>query len=320
MKAIICPRYGGPDVLTLVELDRPQPRPGELLIRIHATAVNSADWRIRKADPMMVRLFMGFSRPRQPILGVVFAGVVAGTGPGVTGFQVGDRVFGLSDQLMGTYAEYLAFPASGTLAPIPAQLSYAEAACLPFGGHTALHFLEQVDLKAGQHVMVYGAAGAVGTAVVQLAALAGAEVTAVCSSANVAMVSRLGARHVIDYTKTDPLPAAGRYDLIFETVNKAPAFALARGLKPGGTLILGSALVGGMLAAAVLSILGKKRVLTGEAKGRVEHLQQLAQLAARGQYQAVIDRTYPLAEMVQAHAYVEQGHKRGNVVIEVVPG
>lgn len=318
MKAIVCTRYGGPEVLQLADLPQPAPQAGEVLIRIHATAVNSADWRIRKADPFLVRLVFGLKRPRQPVLGLVLAGLVEATGSGVSRFQVGDRVFGLSERLMGTYAEYIALPEGSALALMPAGMDFHEAAALPFGGHTALHFLDQVDLKPGQEVMVYGASGAVGTAAVQLAAQAGAEVTAVCSTPNRDMVRRLGANQVIDYTQTDPTPAPGQYDLIFETVNKAPVFALAQGLKPGGTLILGSALAKGMLAAAWLSTFGKKRILTGEAKASPEHMSRLAQLAATGQYQAVIDRSYPLTEMAEAHAYVEQGHKRGNVVIKVV--
>ena len=320
MKAVTFSKYGPPEVLRLGELPRPEPQSGEVLVRIHATAVNSGDWRLRRADPFLVRLFFGLFKPRIKVLGSVFSGIVEAVGTGVSNYKAGDAVFGLSDKKFGAYAEYLAFPASDSMALKPQTLSHAEAASLVFGGHTALHFLRKAGLAKGQHILIYGASGAVGTSAVQLAKHFGARVTAVCSTDNVGWVRSLGADAVIDYTTTDISSLEGGYDMVYETVNKAPAPQMARLLTSGGVLILGAALLKGMLQGTIASMTSSIRVIGGVAKSSSGDLRFLGELASRGALKPVIDQTYALHEMAAAHAYVEKGHKKGNVVVLVTPG
>lgn len=320
MKAVTFSKYGPPEVLRLEELPRPEPQSGEVLVRIHATAVNSGDWRLRRADPFLVRLFFGLFKPRIKVLGSVFSGTVEAVGTGVSNYKAGDAVFGLSDKKFGAYAEYLAFPASDSMALKPQTLSHAEAASLVFGGHTALHFLRKAGLAKGQHILIYGASGAVGTSAVQLAKHFGARVTAVCSTDNVGWVRSLGADAVIDYTTTDISSLEGGYDMVYETVNKAPVPQMARLLTSGGVLILGAALLKGMLQGTIASMTSSIRVIGGVAKSSSGDLRFLGELASRGALKPVIDRTYALHEMAAAHAYVEKGHKKGNVVVLVTPG
>lgn len=320
MKAVTFSKYGPPEVLRLEELPRPEPQSGEVLVRIHATAVNSGDWRLRRADPFLVRLFFGLFKPRIKVLGSVFSGIVEAVGTGVSNYKAGDAVFGLSDKKFGAYAEYLAFPASDSMALKPQTLSHAEAASLVFGGHTALHFLRKAGLAKGQHILIYGASGAVGTSAVQLAKHFGARVTAVCSTDNVGWVRSLGADAVIDYTTTDISSLEGGYDMVYETVNKAPVPQMARLLTSGGVLILGAALLKGMLQGTIASMTSSIRVIGGVAKSSSGDLRFLGELASRGALKPVIDQTYALHEMAAAHAYVEKGHKKGNVVVLVTPG
>ncbi len=317
MKAITFKSYGPPSVLQLEEIPKPEPNDNEVLIKIVATAVNSGDWRVRKADPFMVRLFFGLFSPRMNVLGVVFSGVIEEVGRGVTGFKAGDQVFGLSDQKMGTYAEYLSFPADGPMAIKPENLTHAEAASLVFGGHTAVHFLRQVALDDNKRILIYGASGSVGSTAVQLAKYHKAHVTGVCSTGNIDKVRSLGADEVIDYTQTDIYAMDQRYDVIYETVNKTDVLKMAELLKPKGTLILGAGLIKAMLQGAWVSAFSKKKVISGVAQASAMDLQFIAALAANHQLVPVIDRTYDLSQMVEAHAYVEKGHKKGNVVIMV---
>jgi NADPH:quinone reductase-like Zn-dependent oxidoreductase len=320
MKAIIYEKYGAPDVLRLADIPKPQPKAGEVLVRVRATAVNSADWRLRKADPFLVRLMFGLFAPRIKVLGGVFSGVVEAVGPGATRFQAGDEVFGLSPTtILAGYAEYLALPETVALAIKPQNLSHEEAACLPFGGHTALHFLKKADLHAGQRVLIYGASGSVGVAAVQLAKHYGASVTAVCGPSNVAMVKALGADEVMDYTQTDLTTIKERFDLVIETVNKAPVAQVAALLKPGGALVLGAAMLKAIFQGLWLSFTQKIKLLAGEAQATPEDITFLKTLAEAGKLKPAIDRTYPLEQMQEAHAYVERGHKKGNVAITIAP-
>ncbi len=318
MKAAMYTRYGGPEVLEIKETAIPVLRTNEILIRIHATAVNSGDCRLRKADPFAVRFFFGLFGPRKKILGNVLSGQVEKVGSQVTGFQPGDQVFGATQMHMGAYAELVSLPATAPLASKPDRLGHHEAAALIFGGMTALHFLRKAAVKPGQRVLIYGASGAVGTAAVQLAKYFGAEVTAVCSEANMDLVRSLGADHVIDYTKKGLDEAGGPFDLIYETVNKAPFHACMSVLKPGGQLILGAALLGGMLRGAWANLTSDKKVITGVAEETAEAASFLAQRAVEGSLRAVIDREYPLDQIVEAHRYADGGHKKGNVVIRVI--
>lgn len=316
MKAATYYRYGPPSVLQIEDIPRPKVGEREMLIRVVASTLNSGDCRLRKADPFMVRLFFGLSKPRIRVLGTVFSGVIQETGPQVSKFKVGDAVFGLSDEKMGAHAEYISFPENLTIARKPEGLTHTEAAALVFGGHTALHFLRQADLKH-RHLMIYGASGAVGTSAVQIAKHYGAHVTGVCSGRNVDLVKSLGADEVIDYTSTDIYKTLARFDVIFETVGKTSIPNMARLLKPKGTLLIGSAMLAGMLQGSWTSSTRGVRVVNGVAKGGPEDLELLAHLSVKGELDPVIDRSFPLEEIQAAHEYVDTGHKAGNVLIDI---
>jgi len=305
VRAVVCTRYGPPEVLRVEEIATPAPRKNEVRIRILATPVASSDTYVRglrlsPAYRIMARLVLGWNAPRQPVLGMVLSGVVDAVGPDVRSFKAGDRVFGFNRHLFGTYAQYVCWPEDGLLATRPANLTDEEAAAIPYGGLLALSYLRKAGVRAGQSVLVFGASGAVGTSAVQLARHLGAEVTGVCSTANVELVTSLGATRVVDYTVEDFADGAERYDLIFDAVGKnKSASALRRCrrvLAPGGACV---------------------SVDDGSPKLRREDLVLLAELAARGEIRPVIDRTYALDDIVDAHRYVDTGHKRGNVIINV---
>ena len=305
MKAVICTRYGPPEVLRLAEVETPEPRAGQVRIRIHATAVTASDCFVRGLKMklryrLLARVLFGWKAPRRPILGMVLAGEIDSLGRNVSAFQVGDQVFGLTQRLFGTNAQYICWPANGILTTKPANLTFEEAAALPYGGLIALFFIRRAEIKAGQHVLVYGASGAIGTAAVQLIRQRGARVTGVCSTANVPLVESLGANAVIDYTREDFTLRAERYDVIFDAVGRrksAQALADAqRVLTPGGKVI---------------------SVDDAYPRLRPADLVVLKELAESGALKPVIDRTYPLEEMVEAHRYVDGGHKKGNVVVTV---
>lgn len=315
MKAIVYERYGTPDVLTLTEVTTPVPGDHEVQIKIKATAVNSADYRLRKADPFLVRLVFGIFKPRIRILGGVFSGEVEKCGKDVTLFREGDQVFGSTEMKMGTYAQYTCLPETGAIAKKPKNLSHEEAAAIPFGAHTTLYFFRKADLKPGQKVMIYGASGAVGTAAVQLARHYGAEVVAVCSSANAEMMKSLGVEKIIDYTREKPDLFGGDYDVIFETVNKTSAFHLSKLLKNKGTLILGSAMIKQMLQGLWLSLFSGKKVLMGTATVNAADMDYLKELVENHKLKPVIDRTYLLEQMAEAHRYADKGRKKGNVSV-----
>lgn len=317
MKAAVWTAYGSPAVLQVREVAKPNPKANEILIKIHAAAVTSGDARLRRADPFAVRFFFGLFRPGKPILGGVFSGEIEAVGENVRRFSVGDAVFGSSYPQFGAYAEYICVPETGKLAIKPANLRHEEAAALPFGGMTALHFLRKADIQPGQQVLIYGASGAVGTAAVQLAKYFGAEVTGVCSTANIDLVKSLGADRVIDYTQTDFAQDGARYDVIYETVNKAPVSACIAALKSRGTLILGASMVTEKLQGLRASLTGGIKAELGVAVETREAVEFLQQLALVGQQKAVIDKSYALEDIAEAHAYVDTGHKKGNVVIRV---
>jgi NADPH:quinone reductase-like Zn-dependent oxidoreductase len=305
MKAVVCTRYGPPDVLRLTERTTPFPRKNEVRIRIRATAVTSSDCYVRglnlnPAYRLMARLALGWSAPRQPVLGMVLSGEVDALGPDATSFTVGEPVFGFDRHRFGTYAEYVCWPEDGFLATRPANVTDEEAAALPYGGLIALAYLRKAGIRAGQRVLVYGASGAVGTSAVQLVRHMGADVTGVCSTANMDLVASLGATTVIDYTREGFRDLATRYDVILDAVGKRKSAAVLRRcgelLRPGGTCV---------------------SVDDGRPKLRHEDLVLLGELATRGEIRPVIDRTYALADLVEANRYVDNGHKRGNVVVAV---
>lgn len=290
MNAAVYNQYGTPEVLQLTALTKPNPGDNEILVKIHATAVTSADSRLRKADPFAVRFFFGLFKPKKPVLGGVLSGEVEAVGKNVQKFKVGDQVFGSAFPHFGAYAEYICLPETAALAIKPKNMSHEEAAALPFGGATALHFLRKADIRPGQKVLIYGASGAVGTAAVQIAKSFGAEVTGVCSTANIDIVKSLGADKVIDYTKTDFAKNGEQYDVIYETVNKAPFSACIAALKNNGTLVLGASMLAEMLRGVWTSLTSSKKVVSGVALETAEAVSFLQKLAEAGQLKAVIDK------------------------------
>lgn len=317
MKAALATAYGGPDVIRIAEVPTPAPKKNDVLIRIHASAVNAADWRLRSANPWLVRLVFGPFKPRRPILGVVFAGEVVDTGADVTKYRKGDRLFGWTSIMgLGGHAELIVLSQNGAFAPMPSDMSYTDAAAIPFGFGTARHFLNKAKVATGQRVLIYGASGAVGSAAVQLARTMGAEVTGVCSTRNVELVRSLGATAVLDYTKDDLLSHRDGYDVVFETVGKLPFKASIELVKPNGVIITGSEMPGQMLARAFARKGGKQvNVIGGTAGESAADMKYLAELWQRKEIRAVIDSTYPLERIAEAHGRAESWRKVGNVVI-----
>jgi len=310
MKAVVYSKYGPPEVLHLKEVEKPTPQANQLRIRVFATTITSGDVRLRKADPFIVRLFFGLLRPRKPILGSDLAGEVEAVGKEVRRFKPGDQVFGLG---RWTYAEYACVKEDGPRALKPPNLTFEEAAAIPWGAGCSLYFLRRAGIRAGQKVLIYGASGSLGTAAVQLAKYFGAEVTGVCSTANLNLVKSLGADHVIDYTKED-FATPATYDLIYHTVGKISFSRSLRSLKEGGSYVSALLLVP-FLRRPWVWIAGRKKLVGGIAKIKAEDMVFLKELVEAGKLRAVIDRRYPLEQIAEAHGYVEGGHKKGNVVI-----
>mgnify|MGYP003381937953 FL=1 len=320
MKAVVYERYGPPEVLQLQEVDEPTPKDNEVLIKTHATTVTSGDWRVRSLNVpagfgLMTRLVFGVSRPKQPILGTELAGVIESVGNDVKKFKVGDQVFAFSDTAMGCHAEYKCMPEDGAVALKPPNLTFEEAAALSFGGTTALDFFRRGRLQNGERVLVNGASGAVGTAAVQLAKHFGADVTGVCSTANLELVRSLGASHVVDYTQEDFTQNGETYDVIVDTAGSAPFSRSKASLKEGGRLLMVLGGLPDMLQIPWVSMTSSKKVIAGPAAGRAQDLRFLAGLAEAGEFKPVIDRRYPFEQIAEAHRYVDTGRKKGNVVI-----
>ncbi len=301
MKAMVFREYGTPDVLHMEEVSRPIPKENEVLIRVKATTVTAGDWRMRKAQPFVARLYNGLLRPRKVnILGFELAGVVEQTGSQAAPFQPGDQVFAFAGLKFGAYAEYICLPVDGNqnkgiVALKPSNLSYEEAAAVPLGGLAALNLLCRADIKAGKKVLINGASGSVGTYAVQIARNRGAQITAVCSGKNFEMVRSLGADRSIDYTKEDFTTDVERYDVIFDAVDKVKPSRAKTVLTPGGIYLN----------------IGQSR------KDRPQDLVELKDLCEAGRLHPVIDKVFPFDHISDAHRYVEKGHKVGNVVINL---
>lgn len=322
MRAVVYTRYGSPDVLDFRELPIPTPKQNELLVRSKATTVTSADWRLRSLSTprgfgALARLAFGITGPRQPILGSELAGDVVAVGAQVSHFKPGDQVFAFTGSRLGCHAEFVCIPADGAVALKPPNLSYEQAAALSFGGATMLDYFRRAELKNGEHVLVNGASGAVGTAAVQLARHFGARVTGVCSAGNAELVMSLGAERVLDYATADFTRTGAAYDVIVDAAGTAPFRRCAPVLAPGGRLLLVLASLSGILGAPWHSARGDKRVIAGPAAERAEYVHSLRKLALAGHFLPVIGRTYPFDQIRAAHAYVDAGHKIGNVVVRV---
>lgn len=320
MKAIICTKYGTPDVLELREVPMPEPRENEVRIRIMAATAGPADCAFRKGDPFIVRLIYGLKKPKQPILGTELAGVVESIGGSVREFRVGDRVFGLSAKTSGAHAEYKCLPESTPLVAMSEGMSYAEAAAISDGMPTALTFLrDKAGVRAGQRVLVVGASGAVGLAAVQLAKYYGAEVTGVCSGANAELVTASGADFVIDYTREDFTRNGQCYDVIFDAVGKRTFGECKHSLTPRG-IYMSTVPSMSILFGVVATLLSKGRRARFATAGLVQTKANLAfikELYEAGHIRTVIDRTYTLEQVPDAHRYVDTGRKKGNVVIQL---
>jgi NADPH:quinone reductase-like Zn-dependent oxidoreductase len=320
MKAAFCSRYGAPDTVRIVDLATPAPRAGEVLIRIRASTVASADWRLRsgrmpRGFGLISRLVFGVRRLRQPVLGTELCGTIAAVGPGVTRFQPGDAVVGFAGTGLRCHAEYRVMRADAALVPKPANLDDAQAAALCFGGTTALHYLrDRARLQPGQSVLILGGAGAVGSAAIQLAKHLGASVSATGSTANLDLLRALGADHSLDYRAHDFSAGGPRYDHILDTVGATTFGPACRALRPGGCYLAVAADLPGLLAGLRRGPQGQRQ-LSGPAPERPADVAWLADLAAQGRYRPVIDSCYPLAHIARAHARVETGRKRGNVVV-----
>jgi NADPH:quinone reductase-like Zn-dependent oxidoreductase len=320
MRAIVYDRYGPPDVLRPEEVDRPEPSSGEVLVRVRAAGLNRSDCAWRTADHPLIRVLSGIRRPKRRVLGSEFAGEVAALGPDVDGFETGDAVFGVKAYLsegFGAHAEYVLARAAGAFAHKPGNLTFEEAAGVGDGALNAMTSLERVGLRSGQRILVYGASGSIGTAAVQLARDAGAQVTGVCGASHLEVVRSLGADSVIDYTQEDFTDRGERWDVIFDAVGKL-AFRKVRGsLASGGHFIATDGFWNFLVLPLVTRAAGGRRVVAPVPRYSKDNILRLKELLESGQYRPVIDRVYPLERVVEATGYVEAHHKTGNVVLAV---
>jgi NADPH:quinone reductase-like Zn-dependent oxidoreductase len=329
MKAIVYKAYGSPDVLHIEEVVKPAPKNNEVLIKNYATTVNFGDLMARNykaVSPrqfnmlflfwLMAKLSFGLNRPKNPILGSEFAGEVEAVGSAVTRFKPGDQVFGYLGPSMGAYAEYFCMPENGVLASKPANMTYEEASVVPYGAIMALNLLRKANLQPGQKVLINGASGGIGSAAVQIAKYFGAEVTGVCGTPRLGFVKSLGADHVIDYTVEDFTKNGESYDLIFDILGKSSFARCKKSLKPNGILLFASFKEKQLMQMLWTSRTGSgKRVICSIAPGSLEDLNSVKELMEAGKIKAIFDRCYPMEQAAEAHRYVEEGHKKGNVVI-----
>jgi NADPH:quinone reductase-like Zn-dependent oxidoreductase len=321
MKAAVHTSYGPPNVVRVAEVEKPAAKDNQVLVKVHATTVNRTDSGLRAAKPFVNRFFTGLRRPRVTVLGSEFAGEVEAVGRGVTSFEVGDRVFGYNGTRFGAHAEYLAMPDEGSLATMPANVTFEQAAASTEGSHYALSLIRKAKVRSGQDVLVNGATGAIGSAAVQLLKALDAEVTAVCATEHVELVKGLGADRVIDYTAEDFTKDDQTYDVVLDAVGKSSFGRCKRLLKSGGTYLssdLGP-LSQNPILALVTPLFGGKRVMFPIPRDNQEMVRYFKELLESGEFRPLIDRRYPLDQIVEAYTYVETGQKIGNVVISVEP-
>lgn len=322
MKASISKQYGTPDVFHIEEVTKPTPKENEVLVRIYAATVTGSDLMMRKGKPYVGRLYLGISKPKTTILGFDFAGEIVETGKNVTAFKVGDKVFGGTTTL-GSYAEYTCVNVNDVITTMPDNISYEAAAPVSGSAITVMNFLKGLGkIKAGDKVLINGASGSLGTYAVQIAKQLGAEVTGVCSTSNVKMVQELGADFVIDYTKTDFTKNGKQYDIIFDTVGKTTFSACKNSLTTNGVYLSSVVSIPLLLKMMTTSFFGKKKAKTAStgmlpAKVRLSYFLELKEMLKATKIKTVIDHSYPLSQMAAAHEYVEKGHKKGNIIINV---
>jgi NADPH:quinone reductase-like Zn-dependent oxidoreductase len=325
MKAIVCARYGPPDVLQLREIEKPSPKNNEVLIRIHATTVTAGDCGLRSLKfPLLYRLLVragfGFRAPRKNILGQELAGEIEEAGNAVTRFKKGDQVFAWTGLHLGGYAEYTCLPEGAAMAIKPANTTYDEAACLPVGGLEAWRLLRRGNVQSGETVLINGAGGSIGTFAVQIAKNYGAEVTGVDSTGKLDMLRSIGADHVVDYKKEDFTRNGQIYDVIFDVTGKSSFSRSVRSLSKNGRYLLGNPGLSHMVRGRWVSWRSSKKVVFGASGQSMEDLLSFKELVEAGKIRSVIDRKYPLEQMVEAHRYVDTGDKKGNVVVTVDHG
>jgi NADPH:quinone reductase-like Zn-dependent oxidoreductase len=325
MKAVACTDYGPPDVLQVRDVEKPTPKHNEVLVRIRATTVTAADCEIRRFDfPgwvwLPIRLWFGLRRPRRPVLGQELAGDVEAVGKDVGSFRRGDRVFAATGIRLGAHAEYICLretPEGGAMATMPSNLSYEEAAPVPYGGGEALQFLREGKIRSGQKVLINGAGGSFGTFAVQLAKVFGAQVTAVDSTPKLEMLRAIGADQVIDYTQEAFTDSGEAYDVIFDVVRGSPSSRMVRSLRKNGAYLTANPGLSEVMLALWIPRSSSKRVVLGVSSGTNEDLAYLRGLIEAGKIRPVLDRRFPLDQMAEAHRYAETGQKKGNIVIAV---
>jgi NADPH:quinone reductase-like Zn-dependent oxidoreductase len=323
MYAYTYSEYGSPDVLNYVELPTPTPKANEVLIRIVATTVSAGDWRARSLTMpaglgLAGRLVFGITRPRKPVLGTDLSGVVEAIGADVTTFQPGDAVIGFPGAGFGAHAEFITMPADGKIVRKPENLTFEEAAAIPFGATTAYDFLiNKGKLRTGERVLINGASGSVGSACVQLAKHFGAEVTGICSASNADLVRDIGADRVIDYNVEDFTKEGPQYDMVVDTVDTAPWDRARHALVPNGRMLLIAGSTSDMILGWLKARLRGKRLIGGVGSESVDILRKVVDLAAAGDFHPVIDRSFDFSQMIAAHTHVDTGHKKGNVVVTV---
>ena len=319
MRAVINTEYGPPEVVRLMEVDRPVPKDKEVLIKVYATTVNRTDCGFRSAEYFISRFFSGLVKPKFKTLGNEFAGQIEEIGTGVTSFNIGDKVFGYNDKNFGAHAEYMTMAENGAISTMPVSLTYEEAAPITEGGHYALCDIRAAKIKNGQNVLIYGATGAIGSAAVQLVKYFGAGVTAVCNEKNMELVKSLGADVVIDYTKQDFTEIGQTFDFVFDAVGKSSFGKCKRILRKNGIYIsteLGK-YAENIFLALISPISGGKKVLFPLPSISKEDVLFLKDLVETGRYKPLVDRRYTLEQIIEAYKYVETGQKTGNVVISV---
>lgn len=323
MKAVVCTAYGGPEVLEVREMPTPQPQDNEILVKVRAACLSTASAMMRSGTPRYARIFLGLRRPKKPIPGTGFAGVVTGLGKNVTGFEVGDAVFGETTVNFGTNAEYVAVPADGAVLPMPDFLSFEEAAVMCDGPVTSFNFLKNLaDVQQGQKVLINGASGSLGVAAVQIAKYMGAEVTGVCSTKNIELVKSIGADHVIDYKKEDFTQSEQQYDVIYDTVGKS-CFAKAQKVLTKTGVFMSPVLSFKILLPMLTNKLrnGKRAKFDATGLKPIDTIKKmmgaLQEIMKDGKYNHVIERRYAMEQVVDAHRYIDSGRKRGCIVMSI---